>query len=298
MAAVMNSVVEVRELVKQYPGVRAVDGVSFSIQPGTCFGLLGPNGAGKTTTVEIMEGVTAPTSGEVLYRGERLGPRFRAEAGIQFQKTALQDFLTVRETLQLFRGLYATGRDVDDLIRLCALEQVATRDNRKLSGGQLQRLLLAIALVNDPQVLFLDEPTTGLDPQARHNFWDLIRAIKAEKKTVLLTTHYMEEAYFLCDVVAIMDRGRIIAEGSPAQLLKDHFEDVVLELPRADFRGELADFPLPVLVADDRVEISTPDVERALRALLDRGIPLKHLRIRPRNLEDLFLELTGRELRT
>jgi len=294
----MNSVVEVRELVKQYPGVRAVDGVSFSIQPGTCFGLLGPNGAGKTTTVEIMEGVTAPTSGEVLYRGERLGPRFRAEAGIQFQKTALQDFLTVRETLQLFRGLYATGRDVDDLIRLCALEQVATRDNRKLSGGQLQRLLLAIALVNDPQVLFLDEPTTGLDPQARHNFWDLIRAIKAEKKTVLLTTHYMEEAYFLCDVVAIMDRGRIIAEGSPAQLLKDHFEDVVLELPRADFRGELADFPLPVLVADDRVEISTPDVERALRALLDRGIPLKHLRIRPRNLEDLFLELTGRELRT
>jgi ABC-2 type transport system ATP-binding protein len=298
MTVGMNPVVEVRDLVKQYPGVRAVDGVSFSIHPGTCFGLLGPNGAGKTTTVEIMEGVTAPTSGEVLYHGERLGARFRAEAGIQFQKTALQDFLTVRETLQLFRGLYASGRDVDDLIRLCALEQVATRDNRKLSGGQLQRLLLAIALVNDPQVLFLDEPTTGLDPQARHNFWDLIRAIKAEKKTVLLTTHYMEEAYFLCDVVAIMDRGRIIAEGSPAQLLKDHFEDVVLELPREDFRGEPADFPLPVLVAGERVEISTPDVEGTLRVLLDRGIPLKHLRIRPRNLEDLFLELTGRELRT
>ena len=298
MTVGMNPVVEVRDLVKQYPGVRAVDGVSFSIHPGTCFGLLGPNGAGKTTTVEIMEGVTAPTSGEVLYHGERLGARFRAEAGIQFQKTALQDFLTVRETLQLFRGLYASGRDVDDLIRLCALEQVATRDNRKLSGGQLQRLLLAIALVNDPQVLFLDEPTTGLDPQARHNFWDLIRAIKAEKKTVLLTTHYMEEAYFLCDVVAIMDRGRIIAEGSPAQLLKDHFEDVVLELPREDFRGEPAHFPLPVLVAGERVEISTPDVEGTLRVLLDRGIPLKHLRIRPRNLEDLFLELTGRELRT
>ena len=294
----MNPVLEVRDLVKQYPGVRAVDGVSFSIAAGTCFGLLGPNGAGKTTTVEIMEGVTAPTSGDVLYRGERLGARFRAEAGIQFQKTALQDFLTVRETLALFRGLYATGRDVDELIRLCALEQVAARDNRKLSGGQLQRLLLAIALVNDPQVLFLDEPTTGLDPQARHNFWDLIRAIKAERRTVLLTTHYMEEAYFLCDVVAIMDRGRIIAQGSPAQLLKEHFEDVVLELPREDFRGEPGDFPLPVLVAGERVEISTPDVERALQALLDRGIPLRHLRIRPRNLEDLFLELTGRELRT
>jgi ABC-2 type transport system ATP-binding protein len=297
MTAAMNPVLEVRDLVKEYPGVRAVDGVSFSIQPGTCFGLLGPNGAGKTTTVEIMEGVTAPTSGEVLYHGEHLGARFRAEAGIQFQKTALQDFLTVRETLQLFRGLYATGRQVDDLIRLCALEQVANRDNRKLSGGQLQRLLLAIALVNDPQVLFLDEPTTGLDPQARHNFWDRIRAIKAERRTVLLTTHYMEEAYFLCDVVAIMDRGRIIAEGSPSQLLKDHFEDVVLELPREDFRGDTADFPLPVLVAEERVEISTPDVERALPALLDRGVPLKHLRIRPRNLEDLFLELTGRELR-
>lgn len=294
----MKPVLEVRELVKQYPAVRAVDGVSFAIEQGICFGLLGPNGAGKTTTVEIMEGVTEPTSGEVLYCGEPLGPRFRAEAGIQFQKTALQDFLTVRETLQLFRRLYPRGRDVDELIGLCALEQVATRDNRKLSGGQLQRLLLAIALVNDPQVLFLDEPTTGLDPQARHKFWDLIRSIKAERRTVLLTTHYMEEAYFLCDVVAIMDCGRIIAEGAPSRLLKEHFDDVVLELPREDFRGEPAEFPLPLLMAGDRIEISTADVEQALRALLDRGIPLKHLKIRPRNLEDLFLELTGRELRT
>ena len=294
----MQPVLEVRDLVKQYPGVRAVDGVSFTIEPGVCFGLLGPNGAGKTTTVEMMEGVTVPTSGEVLYCGESLGPRFRAEAGIQFQKTALQDFLTVRETLQLFRRLYPRGRDVDELIQLCALEQLANRNNRKLSGGQTQRLLLAIALANDPQVLFLDEPTTGLDPQARHNFWDLIRSIKAERRTVLLTTHYMEEAYFLCDTIAIMDRGRIIAEGQPSRLLKEHFEDIVLELPREDFLGETADFPLPVLIANERVEISTPDVERALRALLDRGIPLKHLRIRPRNLEDLFLELTGRELRT
>jgi len=294
----MQPVLEVRDLVKQYPAVRAVDGVSFKIEAGTCFGMLGPNGAGKTTTVEIMEGVTEPTSGQVLYCGEPLGARFRAEAGIQFQKTALQDFLTVRETLQMFRRLYPRGRDVDELISLCALEQVAKRDNRKLSGGQLQRLLLAMALVNDPQVLFLDEPTTGLDPQARHNFWDLIRAIKAERRTVLLTTHYMEEAYFLCDRVAIMDRGRIIAEGAPSRLLKDHFEDVVLELPRDDFPGDPAAFPLPVLVANDRVEISTADVEGALRTLLELGVPLKHLRIRPRNLEDLFLELTGRELRT
>jgi ABC-2 type transport system ATP-binding protein len=294
----MQPVLEVRDLVKQYPGVRAVDGVSFSMMEGQCLGLLGPNGAGKTTTVEMMEGVTQPTSGDVLYRGEPLGPRFRAEAGIQFQKTALQEFLTVRETLALFTQLYPRRREVDDLIRTCALEQVADRDNRKLSGGQSQRLLLAIALANDPRVLFLDEPTTGLDPQARHNFWDLIRSIKAEGRTVLLTTHYMEEAYFLCDVVAIMDRGRIIAEGPPSRLLAEHFDDVVIELPRADFRGAPEDFPMTVLVASDRVEISTADVEGALRHLLERGISLRQIRIRPRNLEDLFLELTGRELRT
>jgi ABC-2 type transport system ATP-binding protein len=298
MPTAMPPALEVRELVKQYPGVRAVDGVSFSIAEGQCFGLLGPNGAGKTTTVEMMEGVTQPTSGQVLYRGEPLGVRFRAEAGIQFQKTALQDFLTVRETLMLFTRLYPRRRDVDELIVTCALEQVAHRDNRKLSGGQMQRLLLAIALANDPRVLFLDEPTTGLDPQARHNFWELIRSIKAEGRTVLLTTHYMEEAYYLCDVIAIMDRGLIVTEGSPARLLEQHFDDVVLELPREDFRGETADFPLPVLVASDRIEISTGDVEGALQALLGRGVPLKRLRVRPRNLEDLFLELTGRELRT
>ncbi len=293
----MRPVIQVRDLVKQYPAVRAVDGVSFDIAEGVCFGLLGPNGAGKTTTVEIIEGVTVPTSGRVLYRGEPLGARFRAEAGIQFQKTALQEFLTVRETLMMFRRLYAHGRDVDDVIRLCALEQLVGRDNRKLSGGQLQRLLLAIALVNDPQLLFLDEPTTGLDPQARHNFWDLIRAIKAEGRTVVLTTHNMEEAYFLCDVIAIMDRGRIIAEGPPSRLLKEHFNDVVLELPREDFGVDPAEFPLPVLLAGDRAEISTADVELALRSLLDRGVSVRHLNIRPRNLEDLFLELTGRELR-
>ncbi len=298
MQMTMPPVLEVRDLVKQYPGVRAVDGVSFSMAEGQCLGLLGPNGAGKTTTVEMMEGVTQPTSGDVLYRGEPLGARFRAEAGIQFQKTSLQEFLTVRETLKLFTNLYPRRREVEDLIRTCALEQVADRDNRKLSGGQTQRLLLAIALANDPQVLFLDEPTTGLDPQARHNFWDLIRSIKAEGRTVLLTTHYMEEAYFLCDVVAIMDQGRVIAEGPPSRLLAEHFDDVVIELPREDFRGAPADFPLPVLVASDRVEISTGDVEGALRHLLERGVPLRQIRIRPRNLEDLFLELTGRELRT
>jgi ABC-2 type transport system ATP-binding protein len=152
-------------------------------------------------------------------------------------------------------------------------------------------------LVNDPEVLFLDEPTTGLDPQARHNFWDLIRTVKARNKTVILTTHYMEEAYFLCDTIAIMDHGRIIAMGSPAQLLREHFEDVILELPREDFALDRAQVPFQVLEGAEQVEISTSNVDATLKYLMDAQVPLKRLRIRPRNLEDLFLELTGKELR-
>ena len=162
-AAADRALLRVDNLVKHYAGTVAVDGLSFSVREGSCFGLLGPNGAGKTTTIEIMEGILAPTAGSVSYRGAPLGERFRAEAGILFQKTALQDFLTVRQTLELFRGLYDHGLSVDEVIRLCALEKLLKRDNKKLSGGQLQRLLLGVALVNDPAILFLDEPTTGLD---------------------------------------------------------------------------------------------------------------------------------------
>jgi len=187
----MPTILEVRDLVKRYPGVTAVDGIRFAVEGGECFGLLGPNGAGKTTTVEMMEGITAPSAGEVLYRGRPVDAHFRQEVGIQFQSTALQDFLTVRETLKLFRSFYTKGLDIEELVQMCTLQEYVDRDARKLSGGQRQRLLLALALVNDPEVLFLDEPTTGLDPQARRNFWDLIRAIKARHKTVILTTHYM-----------------------------------------------------------------------------------------------------------
>jgi len=288
---------EVSSLVKQYPATTAVDGVSFTVSEGICFGLLGPNGAGKTTTVEIMEGILPPTSGEVRYRGEPLGARFREEAGILFQKTALQDFLTVRQCVALFRGLYTHGLEVEELIRICALEKLAARDARKLSGGQQQRLLLAIALVNDPAVLFLDEPTTGLDPQARRNFWRLVESIKARRKTIILTTHYMEEAELLCDEIAIMDRGRIVAQGAPRQLLHEHFDEVLLELPRQDFPESARGLPLKVMDAGDRVEITTDDLEGTLRTLLAAQVPLTNLRIRPPNLEDLFLELTGKELR-
>ena len=294
----MNAaLLEVRDLVKQYPATTAVDGVSFSVPEGICFGLLGPNGAGKTTTVEIMEGILPPTSGEVRYRGEPLGERFREEAGILFQKTALQDFLTVRQCIALFRGLYVRGLEVEEVIRICALDKLAGRDARKLSGGQQQRLMLAIALVNDPAVLFLDEPTTGLDPQARRNFWQLVESIKARRKTIILTTHYMEEAELLCDEIAIMDRGRIIARGPPRRLLHEHFAEVLLELPRQEFPDAARALPLKVIDSSDRVEITTHDLEGTLRTLLAANVPLSHLRIRPPNLEDLFLELTGKELR-
>ena len=292
-----SPILEVRDLVKQYPGVTALDGISFSVPEGVCFGLLGPNGAGKTTTIEIMEGILTPSSGEVRYRGEPLGSRFREEAGILFQATALQNFLTVRQSLAMFRGLYAHGRDIDELLKLCSLEALAERDNRKLSGGQLQRLLLAIALVNDPAVLFLDEPTTGLDPQARRNFWSLVRAIKAQRKTMILTTHYMEEAEILCDVIAIVDQGRIIAQGTPAALLREHFAAVLLELPRADVPAAARTLPLQMIESEARIEITTDDLDATLRTLLAADVPLRNLRIRPPNLEDLFLELTGRELR-
>jgi ABC-2 type transport system ATP-binding protein len=290
-------ILEVHALVKQYPSVTAVSGVSFAVPEGTCFGLLGPNGAGKTTTVEIMEGILPPTSGEVRYRGEPLDARFHEEAGILFQKTALQDFLSVRQCVALFRGLYERGLDVDEVLKLCALEKLASRDNRKLSGGQQQRLLLAIALVNDPKVLFLDEPTTGLDPQARRNFWELVESIKARRKTIILTTHYMEEAQLLCDEIAIMDHGRIIAQGAPERLLREHFAEVLLELPRQDFPELARQLPLKLIDASDRVEISTHDLDSTLRALIEARVPLRNLRIRPANLEDLFLELTGKELR-
>src|SRR5579883_2962639 len=290
-------ILEVHHLVKQYPAVTAVDGVSFAVPEGTCFGLLGPNGAGKTTTIEIMEGILPPSAGEVRYRGEPLGARFREDAGILFQKTALQEFLTVRQSVALFRGLYDHGLDVDEVLELCALEKLARRDNRKLSGGQQQRLLLAIALVNDPKVLFLDEPTTGLDPQARRNFWELVESIKARRKTIILTTHYMEEAQLLCDEIAIMDGGRIIAQGPPQRLLSEHFAEVLLELPRHDFPAVARQLPLKLIDASDRVEISTHDLDGTLRTLMQAHVPLRNLRIRPANLEDLFLELTGKELR-
>lgn len=293
----MTALLVAQSLVKHFRGVKAVDGLDLSIPVGCCFGLLGPNGAGKTTTVEMLEGIQLPTSGTILYRGEPLGTRFRQNIGIMFQSTALQDYITGHENLKMFSRFYDRTLPLSELIESCALGEFLDRDTRKLSGGQRQRLLLAIALVNDPELIFLDEPTTGLDPQARRNFWELVHRIKAQGKTLLLTTHYMEEAYHLCDAIAIMDHGRIIAQGTPRELLAAHFDDVVLQLPQTDFSNPPLPDWLTVIPGSEIVEILTRDVNAAIRELIAHNISLTHLQIRPRTLEDLFLELTGHELR-
>lgn len=287
---------EVRGLTKRYGELIAVDGVDILVPRGQCLGLLGPNGAGKTTTIEMMEGIREPSSGEILFDGEPLSQKHRDRVGIQFQQTALQEYITVGETIRLFGKLYSRTRDFDELVQLCNLEELLDRDNRKLSGGQRQRMLLALALVNDPDLIFLDEPTTGLDPQARRNFWSLIRRIKAEKRTIILTTHYMEEAESLCDDIAIMDHGRVIARNTPPALLNEHFEEgVIVRLPNPSDRQE--GFPAPARFYPGYVDIPTDAVDATVKELLAAGIVLDGLSIHRPNLDDLFLELTGSSLR-
>jgi ABC-2 type transport system ATP-binding protein len=284
---------EVAGLVKDYPGLRAVDGIAFQVPAGSCFGLLGPNGAGKTTTLEILEGITEPDAGHIRFDGRPRDAGYREVIGIQFQSTALQDFQTVGEALDLFASFYARTRPRNELIRLCHLEDLLDRDTRTLSGGQRQRLLLAIALVNDPRLVFLDEPTTGLDPQARRNFWQLIDGIRAAGKTVLLTTHYMEEASVLCDQVAIVDRGRIVEQGAPEDLLARHFPSALIRLP-----GEAASQPPPGFEHRGKGYVAaTDDIHGTLVSLSRSGVPLTDLQVTSPTLEDLFLKLTGHDLR-
>lgn len=294
----MEHIIEIKQLEKHYADVKAVNGLSFGVKPGICFGLLGPNGAGKTTTIEMMEGVLEPTAGEILYKGQAIGSQFKNEAGIQFQATSLQEFLTVRETLQLFKSLYTRNLDWDELVELCSLQDLLDRDNKKLSGGQRQRLLLALALVNDPELVFLDEPTTGLDPQARRNFWDLVRLVRSRNKTIILTTHYMEEAFELCDEIVIVDKGQLIAEGSPQVLLKNHFGDSIVQIPQHDIdAGRLKQLELRHELRGEWVEFQTHDPQIIIEALLKIDVSLTGMRLRAWSLEDLFIHLTGKQLR-
>jgi ABC-2 type transport system ATP-binding protein len=302
-------------LVKRYdakPPVEAVRGLDLAVERGECFALLGPNGAGKTTTIEILEGLLTATSGEVEVLGLQWGrgdDGIRQRIGISLQETRLADKLTVLETVTLFRSFYRRGLEPLDVLRSVSLEDKANSWVKKLSGGQKQRLSVACGLVGDPELLFLDEPTTGLDPQSRRQLWEIIRGFREQGRTVLLTTHYMDEAERLCDRVAIVDLGKLIALGTPRELIAslggEHVVEFVLE-------GEPASWPIAaddlsrlpavseVRVESDRVSLSVSEVHVALPALLDQlrryDCRITGLSTRHASLEDVFVKLAGRHL--
>ena len=299
-------------LRKRFGDVVAVDGLDLTVAAGECFGLLGPNGAGKTTTIEICEGLTTPDEGTVEVLGRRWDEDERAlreRLGIQLQETQLAEKLTVQETVRLFRSFYARGRSVDEVIELVQLGEKRDARVGKLSGGQKQRLALACAMVGDPELLFLDEPTTGLDPQSRRQLWDLIVELKASGRSIVLTTHYMDEAERLCDRVAIVDHGRVIALGSPRELIVGLGAEHVVEFtsPGATdgvLRAEVLQALDGVKSArehDGRWSLEVVQLSRAVPALLAelarRGLPLGELATHSATLEDVFVSLTGRQLR-
>jgi len=308
-----EAAIRCRDLVKRYEGdVLAVDGLTLEVARGECFGLLGPNGAGKTTTVEILEGLLEPTAGEVEVLGRRWADdasALRERLGITLQETHLPDRLTVAEVVTLFRSFYRRGRGVDEVLELVSLTEKRRAWYEKLSGGQKQRLAVACALVSDPELLFLDEPTTGLDPQSRRQLWDVVLRARADGRTVLLTTHYMDEAERLCDRVAIVDHGKVIALGTPRELITRHVgaeivdftvgagvpapsEDELRQLPGVSAAHGAG--PESWALSVDQVHVAVP----ALLALLaGRGVRLEQLGTRSATLEDVFIRLTGRKLR-
>lgn len=301
--AVMSATIVVDDLHKSYGDLKAVDGVSFEVQDGEFFGILGPNGAGKTTTLEIVEGLREPDRGSVRLFGESPWPRnakLLPRMGVQLQASSFFDRLTAREQIRTFASLYGVpDRKADDMLEVVGLADKADDRSETLSGGQKQRLSIACALAHDPQLVFLDEPTAALDPQARRNLWDLLRDINGQGRTVVLTTHYLDEAETLCDRVAIMDRGRILSSGPPAVLVRglDAPTRIAIEsgvLPVADARALFPD----AAVEDDTVSLSiaTRTPAPVLAALAERNA-LKGLSVSGATLEDVFLELTGREYR-
>lgn len=303
------------QLTMTYPGrppVEAVRGIDLEVPIGECFGVLGPNGAGKTTTMEVLEGLLEPTSGDVQVLGmywTTHPTKIREKIGISLQETNFSEKLTVRETVKLFRSFYRNGLTVDEAIAQVSLEEKQHTWVKNLSGGQKQRLSLATALVGRPELLFLDEPTTGLDPQSRRQVWEIVNACRQEGKTVLLTTHYMEEAERLCDRVAIVDRGQIIALGSPAQLIGGLGGEHVVELGSSVMaEDDVWQEQLPRDVSGiasvqrrgDLWRLNVNRLHEVLPQLLgwlrQREFPLTHLNTRQATLDDVFIDLTGRDL--
>lgn len=310
----MELAIECHNLVKTYPGrppVEAVRGIDVAMQVGECFGVLGPNGAGKTTTIEVLEGLLAPTSGEVRVLGRDWrtdAAEIRERIGISLQETRLSDKLTVLETLKLFRSFYQTSLSAEEAMERVSLESKANTWVKRLSGGQRQRLAVATALVGEPELIFLDEPTTGLDPQSRRQLWEIIRDYRNRGRSVLLTTHYMDEAERLCDRVAIVDRGKIIALGSPAELIRQVGGEHVVEFSVNEHQAmsitveELQALPSvsTVQLNSDHALLTVKSPHLTIPALLTRlqrdQLEFKSLTTRHASLEDVFVSLTGRSL--
>jgi len=301
-------VIEVAGLHKRYGEVHAVDGVSFEVRRGEIFGLLGPNGAGKTTTVEILEGLRKPDSGTAHVLGIDAAldaDRIKERVGVQLQTAALYPYLTVEEVLDLFRSFYAHSRSLEWLIDAVDLSERRRAQTRHLSGGQRQRLSVALALVNEPELVFLDEPTTGMDPQARRSLWDLVLRLREDGASVLLTTHYMEEAEHLCDRVAIMDHGHVLEADTVAALVSRRFKERAVHFDTLPAFGPTDLETLPqvrrAVAENGETVLYTADVGSTIGALLERmgqaGVEPQNLGIRKATLEDVFLDLTGRALR-
>jgi ABC-2 type transport system ATP-binding protein len=302
----MENAIEVNGLKKHYGRTAAVDGLTFNVTAGEIFGLLGPNGAGKTTTVECLLGLRTADEGDILLLGMMRADQshvIRARLGVQLQTTGLLPQLTAREQVRFFADLFPRALPVDDLIARVGLTEAAKTFTRALSGGQKQRLAVALALVNDPDLLFLDEPTTGLDPQARRALWDLVRGLQGAGKTVLLTTHYMEEAELLCDRVAIVDHGRIIELGTPKELIGKYFYETAIEFsaPPDLLREPLMALPAVSQVRFDNghVTLYSTDVPRTMATLFELALAstFHDMSVRKATLEDVFLKLTGRRIR-
>ncbi len=303
-----DPVIVVDDVRKHYGDVRAVDGVSFEVRRGEIFGLLGPNGAGKTTTVEMLEGLRAPDSGRLSVLGvdvARDPDALRPRIGVALQTAALYPKLTVVELIDLFRSFYPRARPTEELVEALGLGERRNAQTRELSGGQRQRLAVALALVNEPEIVFLDEPTTGLDPAARRSLWDLIGGLRDRGTTVLLTTHYMEEAEVLCNRIAIMDHGRVLELGTVDELVSRRFQERSVRFDRIDVIGDGALAALPGVVTvghdDDAVILYTGDVPATIGGLLAlterHGVEPQNLLVRRPALEDVFLALTGRTIR-
>ncbi len=306
--ATAASAIVVENLKKYYGDTKAVDGVTFDVRQGEVFGMLGPNGAGKSTTIEIVEGLRDADAGSVTVLGLRQ-PRearaIKARIGIQLQTTSLYPRLSVTEILDLFHRFYPNRKTIptDTLIRMVDLEEKKSTRSKQLSGGQKQRLSVALALVNDPDIVFLDEPTTGMDPQARRQLWDVMLDLKRQGKTILLTTHYMEEAEQICDRVAIVDHGHIIEIGAPSELVHRHFSEIAISFQAPDAAESYQSLAgvSHAVSEDGHVTVYTTDAPRTMTALLGResadGAALRGLNVHSATLEDVFLKLTGRALR-